>query len=131
MNVCVIMGRLTDEPEKRYTQGQEPMAVTRYRLAVDRFGGKDADFIPVVTFGKAAEFASDYFHKGMKICIHGRIQTGSYTNREGKKVYTTDIVADQQEFCEKKEVAAEPKPQTDQNGFMSITEDQVGELPFV
>lgn len=128
MNSVVLVGRLTDDPEKRYTQGQEPMAVTKYRLAVDRFGGKEADFIGVVTFGKAAEFADDYFHKGMKVCIHGRIQTGSYTNREGKKVYTTDVVADQQEFCERKE---QTEPKKEESGFMQISEDEVSELPFV
>lgn len=132
MNNVVLMGRLTDEPDKRYTQGNEPMAVTRYRLAVDR-RGKDAgtDFIPVITFGKAAEFAGDYFHKGMRVCISGRIQTGSYTNREGKKVYTTDVIADEQEFADSKREASETQmgPQTE-DGFIPVPEDIQEELPF-
>ena len=104
MNKCILMGRLTAEPETRYAQrGSESEAITKYTLAVDR-KGKDAgtDFINIVAFGKGGEFAEKYFHKGMKVLVTGRIQTGSYTNKDGNKVYTTDVVAEEQEFCESK-----------------------------
>lgn len=102
MNKVVLVGRLTKEPEGKATQGGT--FVTRYTLAVDRRFRKDgepnADFINCVAFGKGAEFAEKHFHKGMRVAIDGRIQTGSYTNREGQKVYTTDIVVDAQEFAD-------------------------------
>ena len=97
MNKVILMGRLTRDPEIRYSQGQNDMAIARYTLAVDRrFGKKEgeqnADYISCVAFGKSAEFAEKYLHQGIKIAVSGRIQTGSYTNREGNKVYTTDVV---------------------------------------
>ena len=109
--------------------------VGKYTLAVDRRGkDNEADFIRIVTFGKAAEFASKYFKKGMKVLVTGHIQTGSYTKEDGSKVYTTDIIAEDQEFCEKKqteqstaEAAALP---TDADGFMNVPEDVMSELPF-
>lgn len=109
MNKVILMGRLTRDPEVRYSakgDSQEQMCIARYTLAVDR-RGKDAgtDFPSVVAFGKAAEFAEKYLHKGTKIVLTGRIQTGSYTNRDGVKVYTTDIVAEDQEFAESKAAA--------------------------
>ena len=111
MNKVILMGRLTRDPEVRYSQNSEnPLAIARYTLAVDRRfnarGNGDnqqtADFINCVAFGRGGEFAEKYLHKGMKICVSGRIQTGSYTNKEGQKVYTTDVVAEDQEFCESK-----------------------------
>lgn len=105
MNKVILMGRLTRDPEVRYTQGEQAMAVARYTLAVDRRGKNQensADFIQCVAFGKAGEFAERYLHKGTKIVLTGRIQTGSYTNKEGQRVYTTDIVAEDQEFARAK-----------------------------
>ena len=106
MNNVVLMGRLTRDPEVRYTQGETPRCVARYTLAVNRRfkrdGEPEADFINCVVFGKSAEFAEKYFRKGMQVTINGRIQTGSYTNKDGQKVYTTDIVVEQQEFAEGK-----------------------------
>ena len=109
MNKAVLMGRLTRDIEVRYSQGENPMAVARYTLAVQRKfkreGEPDADFISCVAFGKLAEFAEKYFRQGTKIVITGRMQTGSYTNRDGQKVYTTDIVIEEQEFAESKSVS--------------------------
>lgn len=107
MNKVILMGRLTRDPEVRYTQGETPMAIARYTLAVDRRranadGQREADFISCVAFGRQAEFAERYLHQGTKIVATGRIQTGSYTNKEGQKVYTTDVVIDDQEFAESK-----------------------------
>ena len=106
MNKVILRGRLTRDIEVRYSQGENPMAVARYTLAVQRKfkreGEQDADFISCVAFGKAAEFAEKYFRQGTKVVISGRIQTGSYTNRDGQKVYTTDIVIEDQEFAESK-----------------------------
>lgn len=141
MNKAIIMGRLTRDPEIRWTQAgnsQEQMCIARYTLAVDR-RQKDAgtDFIPVVAFGKAGEFAEKYFKKGTKLVVTGRIQTGSYTNKEGAKVYTTEIVAEDQEFAESKAAgqqgngqAAAGQPQTDDQGFMNIPDGIDEELPF-
>ena len=103
MNKAILMGRLTRDPEVRYTQGENQMAIARYTLAVDRRfnrNGDDntADFISCVAFGKAGEFAERYFRKGTKIAVTGRIQTGSYTNKDGVKVYTTDVVVEEQEM---------------------------------
>ncbi|MBP3462095.1 MAG: single-stranded DNA-binding protein, partial [Tyzzerella sp.] len=102
MNKVILMGRLTRDPEVRYSQGENATAVARYSLAVDRRfrreGEPTADFINCVAFGRAAEFAERYLRQGTKIAITGRIQTGSYTNRDGVKVYTTDIVVEEQEF---------------------------------
>ena len=111
MNKVILMGRLTRDPEVRYSQGDNAMAIARYTLAVDRRfnrGGSDensADFIGCVAFGKAAEFAERYLHKGTKLLVTGRIQTGSYTNKDGVKVYTTDVVVEDQEFAESKNSA--------------------------
>ena len=107
MNKVVLMGRLTRDPEVRYSQGDNAMAIARYSLAVDRRFGRNnddnnTDFINIVAFGKAGEFAEKYFRKGTKVLVTGRIQTGSYTNKDGIKVYTTDIVAEDQEFAESK-----------------------------
>lgn len=106
MNKVILMGRLTRDPEVRYSSGNSPMAIARYTLAVDRRfkreGEQNADFINCLAFGKAAEFAEKYFRQGMRITICGRIQTGSYTNRDGVKVYTTEVVVEEQEFAESK-----------------------------
>lgn len=104
MNKVVLMGRLTKEPDIRQSQGAEPVTIARYTLAVDRRAkkqeGQQADFISCVAFGKAGEFAEKYLHKGTKICVSGRIQTGSYTRQDGTKAYTTDVVIEEQEFAE-------------------------------
>ena len=113
MNYVVLMGRLTQDPELRYSQGEEPIAVASYVLAVDRRGRKEeqgkqtADFLRCIAFGRGAEFADKYFQKGQRVLVSGRIQTGSYTNREGQKVYTTDIVVDNQEFADSKGAGGE------------------------
>lgn len=132
MNKVILIGRLTRDAEVKYTQGEKPTAVARYSLAVDRRfkreGDPDADFINCVAFGKNGEFAEKYLRKGMKIAVTGRIQTGSYTNKDGAKVYTTDIVVDDQEFCESKSSNSEA-PKADSDGFMTIP-DGMEELPF-
>lgn len=109
MNKVILMGRLTRDPDVRYTQGADgSMAIARYTLAVDRrqsrnnADGQTADFINCVAFGRSGEFAERYLHKGTKIAVTGRIQTGSYTNKDGVKVYTTDVVVEEQEFAESK-----------------------------
>ena len=107
MNKVILMGRLTRDPDVRYTQGSEPMAVARYTLAVDRRFSRDkekgeADFISCVAFGRTGEFAEKYLKKGTKIAVAGRIQTGSYVNKDGVKVYTTDVVVEEHEFAESK-----------------------------
>ena len=109
MNRVILMGRLTRDPEVRYSQGERSMAIARYTLAVDRRGrrGQDgseqtADFINIVAFDRAGEFAEKYFHQGMRVLVSGRIQTGSYTNKEGQKVYTTEVIVDDQEFADSK-----------------------------
>ena len=108
MNKVILMGRLTRDPEVRYSQGDNSMAIARYTLAVDRRFNRNnndensADFIGCVAFGKSGEFAEKYFRKGTKVLVTGRIQTGSYTNRDGVKVYTTDVVVEDQEFAESK-----------------------------
>lgn len=114
MNKVILMGRLTRDPDIRYTQGDNSMAVARYTLAVDRRmrrdvqdGQQTADFIGCVAFGKSAEFAERYLHQGTKLVVTGRIQTGSYTNKEGQKVYTTDVVVEDQEFAESKSAQAQ------------------------
>lgn len=107
MNKVVLIGRLTADPEVRYTQGDQPMCIASYRLAVERRGKKaegqqNADFISIKAFGKGGEFAEKYLHKGTKICVSGHIQTGSYTRQDGTKAYTTDVVIEEQEFAESK-----------------------------
>lgn len=111
MNRVILMGRLTRDPEVRYSQAAEPMAIARYTLAVDRRGRRTqgseqtADFINIVAFGKAGEFTEKYFRQGMRVLVSGRIQTGSYTNKDGQKVYTTDVIVDDQEFADSKNAA--------------------------
>lgn len=108
MNKVILMGRLTRDPEVRYSQGERSMAIARYTLAVDRRGrrGQDgeqtADFINIVAFDRAGEFAEKYFRQGMRVLVSGRIQTGSYVNKDGQKVYTTDVVVEDQEFADSK-----------------------------
>ena len=136
------MGRLTRDPEVRYSQGETSMAVARYTLAVDRRGRRDrdqqsADFSYCVAFGKAGEWAEKWLRRGIKIAITGRIQTGSYTNREGQKVYTTDVIIEEQEFAESR-AASEGNSQNQQrqqeqsagDGFMNIPDGIDEELPF-
>lgn len=139
MNKVLLMGRLTRDPEVRYTQGDSSTAVARYSLAVDRRfkreGEQTADFINCVTFGKGAEFAEKYLRQGTKILIVGRIQTGSYINRDGVKVYTTDVAVEEQEFAESKSAhdkgnASEPQNATSGDGFMNIPDGIDEELPF-
>lgn len=130
MNRWVGIGRLTRDADVRYTQNQsgENMAIARYTLAVDR-RGKDAgtDFISCVAFGKNAEFAEKYLHQGMKIAVSGRIQTGNYTNKDGQKIYTTDVVVEEQEFCESK---ASDQPKEQNNGFVKVPEGIENDLPW-
>ena len=148
MNKVILMGRLTRDPEVRYSQGENAMAIARYTLAVDRRFGRNngddqqtADFIGCVAFGRAGEFAEKYFRKGTKIAVTGRIQTGSYTNRDGVKVYTTDVVVEEQEFAESKaasdqsaagyQPAGRPAPSAAAgDGFMNIPDGIDEELPF-
>ncbi len=112
MNKVILMGRLTRDPDVRYSQGESSMAIARYTLAVDRRGRRDnqdgqtADFINCVAFGRSGEFAEKYLKKGTKICVTGRIQTGSYTNKDGVKVYTTEVVVEDQEFAESKNASS-------------------------
>ena len=147
MNKVILMGRLTRDPEVRYSAGNNSMAVARYTLAVDRRfrrdGENNADFIGCVAFGKSAEFAEKYLRQGTKIIVTGRIQTGSYTNRDGQKVYTTDVVVEDQEFAESKNAASgnsdggyrpaeRPAPSSAiGDGFMNIPDGVEDEgLPF-
>ena len=136
MNKVILIGRLTRDPEVRYSQGENASAVAKYTLAVDRKykkdGEADADFINCVAFGKAGEFAEKYFRKGMKVAISGRIQTGSYIDdRTGNKVYTTDIVIEEQEFAESKNAQSRPEPSTSSgDGFMNVPDGIDEELPF-
>lgn len=140
MNKVILIGRLTRDPEVRYTAGDNPIAVARYTLAVDRRfrrdGEETADFINCVSFGRTAEFAEKYFRQGLKIAVTGRIQTGSYTNRDGQKVYTTEIVVEEQEFAESKNARSENGqtnnsiPETSPDGFMNIPDGMEEELPF-
>ena len=137
MNKVILMGRLTRDPDVRYSAGENGTSVARYTLAVDRrFSRRDgeatADFISCVAFGRSAEFAEKYFHQGLKVVVTGRIQTGSYTNRDGNKVYTTDVVVEDQEFAESKAASqaggssyasapARPEPSAASgDGFMNI-----------
>ena len=134
MNKVILMGRLTKDPDVRYTQGQEPMCIARYTLAVDRMGKKNegqtnADFPNCVAFGKLGEFAEKYLKKGTKIALIGRLQTGSYTDRNGNKVYTTEVVVESQEFAESKSTAANNTQAAKQDdGFMNIPDGLDEEL---
>ena len=142
MNKVILMGRLTRDPEVRYGAGENSTAVARYTIAVDRRfkrdGEQNADFIGCVAFGRNAEFAEKYLRQGTKIVLTGRIQTGSYTNRDGQKVYTTDIVVEEQEFAENKAAGnggqnnySKPSAATsDTDGFMTIPDGIDDELPF-
>ena len=155
MNKVILCGRLTKDPEVRYSQGGESMAIARYTLAVDRRRGRNtgdgeqtADFISCVAFGKSGEFAEKYLKKGTKMIISGRIQTGSYTNKDGVKVYTTEVVVEDQEFAESKNSssnggsygdnysnnasapASNPAPTAAGDGFMNIPDGIEEELPF-
>ena len=139
MNKVILMGRLTRDPEVRYTQGDNAMAIARYSLAVDRRfkrdGEPDADFINCVAFGKSGEFAEKYLKKGTKIAVVGRIQTGSYTNKDGQKVYTTDVVVEEQEFAESKNSGSsdnnQSAPANKNTDFMNIPDGiEDSELPF-
>lgn len=141
MNKVVLLGRLTREPEIRYSAGENPVCVARYTLAVDRRykrdGEQNADFISCVAFGKNGEFAEKYLHQGTKIAVCGRIQTGSY-EKDGHKVYTTDVVVEEYDFAGSKSDGngssgtTEPQvPQkTDEDGFMNIPDDIDQDLPF-
>lgn len=135
MNKVILMGRLTKDPDVRYSQGENSMAIARFSLAVDRRGkqeGQNADFIGCVAFGRSGEFAEKYLHKGTKVVLAGRIQTGSYTNKDNQKVYTTDIVAEEIEFAESKGSNNNdvPQPMADGDDFMSIPDGLDEELPF-
>lgn len=150
MNKVILMGRLTRDPEVRYSQGESPMAIARYTLAVDRRfsrNGDDAtaDFIGCVAFGRTGEFAEKYLRKGTKIAVTGRIQTGSYTNKDGVKVYTTEVVVEDHEFAESKNGSGadggfsggnnysgggRPEPAAAGDGFMNIPDGIDEELPF-
>lgn len=144
MNKVVLMGRLTRNPDIRYSQGERATCVARYTLAVDRRfrreDGQNADFISCVAFGRQGEFAEKYLKQGTKIAISGRIQTGSYTNREGIKVYTTDVVVEDQEFAESKAASqnngGSTQRQTRRNtatsdGFERFPENTDDEMPFI
>ncbi|NDL66686.1 single-stranded DNA-binding protein [Anaerotalea alkaliphila] len=151
MNKVILMGRLTRDPEVRYSQGATPLAIARYGLAVNRRfkrdGEPDADFLNIVAFGKAGEFAEKYFKKGQQVLVVGRLQTGSYTDNEGNKKYTTEIIVEEQEFAESKRSFEErvggqgdyqqpsaptPKPagKGGGEGFVPVDEDFDDDIPF-
>lgn len=153
MNRVILMGRLTRDPEVRYSQGERSMAIARYSLAVDRRGRRNqdssseqqtADFINCVAFDRAAEFAEKYFRQGMRVLVSGRIQTGSYVNKEGQKVYTTEVILDDQEFADSKGASSDMGGYTQSapsqrpaptsaigDGFMNIPDGVEDEgLPF-
>ena len=143
MNKVILMGRLTRDPDVRYSQGDNAMAIARFSLAVDRRFKRDgeasADFISCVAFGKQAEFIERYVHQGTKLVVEGRIQTGSYTNKDGQKVYTTDVVVENCDFAESKAsqdgnfAGSRPEPTAAAgDGFLNIPQsvDEEDELPF-
>lgn len=147
MNKVILCGRLTKDPEVRYSSGDKQTAIARHNLAVDRrfkSQGEEqtADFINCVGFGRGAEFAENYLHQGTKIIAEGRIQTGSYINKDGKRVYTTDVVVENQEFAESKaasnnsykkengDAPYKPEPAQAADGFMNIPDAIEDELPF-
>ena len=149
MNRVILMGRLTRDPNISYSQSGDNMAIARFTLAVDRRGRRqdgadqqNADFIGCVCFGRQAEFAEKYLRQGTKVAVTGRIQTGSYTNKDGQKVYTTDVVLDDIEFAESKnaqgggdsnysyQAPSRPKPSAAGDGFMNIPDGIDEELPF-
>ena len=131
MNRVILMGRLTRDPEVRYSQGERTMAIARYTLAVDRRGrrGQDgndqsADFIQCVAFDRAGEFAEKDFRQGMRVLVSGRIQTGSYVNRDGQKVYTTDVIVDDQEFADSKGAASDMSGYQNAGGYQQPAQAQ-------
>src|SRR5699024_1564352 len=146
MNKAVLVGRLTRDPEVRYSQGENATAVARYTVAVDRRFKRDgeptADFIPCVVFGRSGEFAEKYFRQGMRVSISGRIQTGSYTNKDGVKVYTTEVIVEEQEFAESRAASEGNRAYCQQqaptpahsapagDGFLNIPDGIDEELPF-
>ena len=142
MNKVILMGRLTRDPEIKYSQGNEPMAIARYTLAVDRRrksqdDAQAADFLPCVAFGKAGEFAEKYFRQGMRVLVEGRITTGSYTNKDDQKIYTTEVTVENQEFADTKSASGATKPAGNRparkanDDFMDVPDDGDGEgLPF-
>lgn len=134
MNKVQLVGRLTKDAEVRYATTDTSMAIARFTVAVDRKvkkeGEQTADFISCVAFGKIAQFVEKYFAKGNRIGLCGHIQTGSYTDKDGNKVYTTDVIVDEAEFVESKGSAVESKPATDENGFMNIPDNIDEDLPF-
>ena len=138
MNKVILMGRLTRDPEVRYSQGATATAIARFSIAVDRRfkrdGEPDADFINCVAFGRTGEFIERYGHKGTKFVVEGRIQTGSYTNRDGVKVYTTEVVVEEQEFAESKKAAGEQAENAGYSdagdGFMNIPDGIEDNIPF-
>ena len=144
MNRAILCGRLTRDPEVKYTQGEKSMAIARYTLAIDRRkrrgqdGEQTADFINIVAFDRAGEFAEKYFRQGMRVLVSGRIQTGNYTNKEGQKVYTTDVIVEEQEFADGKNAgnnnqnSGRPDPNGPiGNGFLNIPDGVEDEgLPF-
>ena len=141
MNKWLGTGRMTRDPEVRYSQGQNPTAIARFTLACDRRfkreGDQNADFISCIAFGKTAEHIEKYWHKGMKMAAVGRIQTGSYTNRDNQKVYTTDVVVEEVEFCESKGSQQNSAPSHNSapandplDEFMNIPDDMSEDLPF-
>lgn len=144
MNKVILMGRLVRDPEVRYTQGANSMAVSRYTLAIDRRGIKkkegdqkpETDFINCIAFGRSGEFAEKYFRRGLRVLVSGRIQTGNYVNKDGQKVYTTDVVVEDQEFADSKGAgsgsgAAPSKASPMDDGFMNIPDGDENEgFPF-
>lgn len=136
MNKVILIGRLTRDPLIRYSQGQEQIAVARYTLAVDRWSrqGQQADYVPCVALGKCGEFAEKYLRRGMKIALEGRIQTGSYTNRDGQKVYTVEVMVEKHEFADGKRnddgSRQEEYAAADADGFMNIPEGMDEDIPF-
>lgn len=137
MNKVILIGRLTRDPEIRVGAGENSITIARYTLAVDRRVKKSesgaeqtADFIPCVAFGRAAEFAEKYFHQGIKVLVAGRIQTGSYTNRDGQKVYTTEVIVEEQEFAESKRAGETDSFVADKDGFLNLPVGVEDGLPF-
>ena len=135
MNKVILMGRLTRDPDIRYSQGANPTAVARYTLAVDRRFRRNnddqtADFISCVAFGRSAEFAEKYLHQGTKIVATGRIQTGSYTNRDGQKVYTTDVIIEDQEFAESKAASQSGSYQGGQSSYQAPAREEKPAAPL-
>lgn len=137
MNKVILIGRLVRDPELRYTQAEEPMAIPRYTLAVERRGKRNqdgnesnADFISCVAFGRLGEFAEKYLQKGLRVAVTGRIQTGSYTNQEGQKVHTTDIIVEEQEFADGKRDTSGPSQSSTGDGFMNESSEYGENTPF-